>query len=40
MLSFRKELVIEITKDIQNPSLINTMKLPVLPEHKQPKNMV
>lgn len=35
-----KELVIERAKDIQSPILINTMKLPVLPEHKQPKNLV
>jgi putative methanogenesis marker protein 8 len=35
-----KELVIERAKDIQSPILINTMKLPVLPEHKQPKKLV
>lgn len=35
-----KELVIERAKDIQSPVLINTMKLPVLPAHKQPKNLV
>lgn len=35
-----KELVIERAKDIQSPILINTMKLPVLPEQKQPKNLV
>jgi putative methanogenesis marker protein 8 len=35
-----KELVIERAKDIQSPLLINTMKLPVLPAHKQPKNLV
>ncbi|AKB51126.1 putative methanogenesis marker protein 8 [Methanosarcina barkeri str. Wiesmoor] len=35
-----KELVIERAKDIQSPILINTMKLPVLPAHKQPKNLV
>jgi putative methanogenesis marker protein 8 len=34
-----KELVIERAKDIQSPILINTMKLPVLPEHKQPKEL-
>jgi putative methanogenesis marker protein 8 len=34
-----KELVIERAKDIQSPILINTMKLPVLPAHKQPKNL-
>ncbi|MEA1944045.1 MAG: methanogenesis marker 8 protein [Euryarchaeota archaeon] len=31
-----KELVIERTKEITTPVLINTMPLPVLPEHKQP----
>ncbi|AKB81234.1 putative methanogenesis marker protein 8 [Methanosarcina barkeri 3] len=35
-----KELVIERAKDIQSPILINTMKLPVLPSHKQPKNLI
>lgn len=35
-----KELVIERAKDIQSPILINTMVLPVLPAHKQPKNLV
>ncbi|WP_292389948.1 methanogenesis marker 8 protein [Methanosarcina sp. UBA5] len=35
-----KELVIERAKDIQSPILINTTKLPVLPAHKQPKNLV
>jgi len=35
-----KELVIERAKDIENPILINTMKLPVLPEHKQPKELI
>ncbi|MGB9939076.1 methanogenesis marker 8 protein [Methanosarcina sp.] len=35
-----KELVIERAKDIQSPILINTMKLPVLPAHKQPRNLV
>jgi putative methanogenesis marker protein 8 len=35
-----KELVIERAKDIQSQILINTMKLPVLPAHKQPKNML
>ncbi len=31
-----KELVIERAKEITTPVLINTMPLPVLPEHKQP----
>lgn len=35
-----KELVIERAKDIQSPILINTMALPVLPAHKQPKNLI
>jgi putative methanogenesis marker protein 8 len=34
-----KELVIERAKDIQSPILINTMALPVLPDHKQPKEL-
>ncbi len=34
-----KELVIERAKDIKSPILINTMALPVLPEHKQPKDL-
>ena len=34
-----KELVIERAKDIESPILINTMELPVLPEHKQPREL-
>jgi putative methanogenesis marker protein 8 len=34
-----KELVIERAKDIKSPILINTMKLPVIPEHKQPREL-
>ena len=34
-----KELVIERAKDIKSPLLINTMALPVLPEHKQPRDL-
>ena len=34
-----KELVIERAKDIKSPILINTMALPVLPDHKQPKEL-
>lgn len=34
-----KELVIERAKDIQSPILINTMALPVLPDHKQPREL-
>lgn len=35
-----KELLIERAKDIQSPLLINTMKLPVLPEDKQPRPLI
>jgi len=35
-----KELVIERAKEIESPILINTMPLPVLPEHKQPKKLI
>jgi putative methanogenesis marker protein 8 len=34
-----KELVIERAKDNKSPILINTMDLPVVPEHKQPRNL-
>jgi putative methanogenesis marker protein 8 len=34
-----KELVIERAKDIKSPILINTTDLPVVPEHKQPRNL-
>ena len=34
-----KELVIERAKDIKSPILINTMNLPVIPEHKQPREL-
>lgn len=34
-----KELVIERAKDIKSPLLINTMNLPVIPEHKQPRQL-
>ena len=34
-----KELVIERAKDIKRPILINTTDLPVVPEHKQPRNL-
>ncbi|MFZ2497519.1 methanogenesis marker 8 protein [Methanosarcina sp.] len=34
-----KELVIERAKDIKSPVLINTAELPVLPEHKQPREL-
>jgi len=32
-----KELLCERAKEVDSPLLINTMKLPVLPDHKQPK---
>ena len=32
-----KELLIERAKEVEQPLLINTMPLPVLPEHKQPR---
>lgn len=35
-----KELVIERAKDIESPILINTMPLPVIPEHKQPRELI
>jgi putative methanogenesis marker protein 8 len=34
-----KELVIERAKDIKSPILINTTNLPVIPEHKQPREL-
>jgi len=35
-----KELLVERAKEVQQPLLINTMALPVLPEHKQPRPLV
>lgn len=35
-----KELVIERAKAIESPVLINTSLLPVLPEHKQPRDLI
>ncbi len=32
-----KELLCERAKEVSSPILVNTMKLPVLPEHRQPK---
>lgn len=32
-----KELLCERAKEVESPILVNTMKLPVLPEHKQPR---
>ena len=35
-----KELLCERAKEVDSPLLINTMKLPVLPDHKQPKPLL
>lgn len=35
-----KELLVERAKEVEMPLLINTMPLPVLPEHKQPRPLV
>jgi putative methanogenesis marker protein 8 len=35
-----KELLVERAKEVEAPILINTMALPVLPEHKQPRPLV
>lgn len=35
-----KEVLVERAKDVTSPLLINTMPLPVLPEHKQPRPLV
>ncbi len=35
-----KELLVERAKDVEQPLLINTMPLPVLPEKKQPRPLV
>lgn len=35
-----KELLLERAKEVNDPILINTMKLPVLPENKQPKPLI
>jgi putative methanogenesis marker protein 8 len=35
-----KELLIERAKEVDQPMLINTMPLPVLPKHKQPRPLV
>ena len=34
-----KELVIDRAKDIKSPILINTTELPVIPQHKQPREL-
>jgi putative methanogenesis marker protein 8 len=35
-----KELLLERAKEVTTPILVNTMKLPVLPEDKQPKPLI
>jgi len=35
-----KELLLERAKDVESPILVNTMPLPVLPEQKQPRDLV
>ena len=35
-----KELLLERAKEVTDPILINTMKLPVLPEDKQPRPLI
>jgi putative methanogenesis marker protein 8 len=35
-----KELLLERAKEVENPLLLNTMRLPVLPEDRQPKPLV
>ncbi|MFW5987681.1 MAG: methanogenesis marker 8 protein [Methanohalophilus sp.] len=35
-----KEMLLERAKEVESPVLINTMPLPVLPEHKQPRELV
>ena len=40
LTSWGKELLVERAKDVEQPLLINTMPLPVLPEKKQPRPLV
>jgi hypothetical protein len=35
-----KEMLLERAKEVTDPILINTMKLPVLPENKQPSPLI
>jgi putative methanogenesis marker protein 8 len=35
-----KDLLLERAKEVENPLLLNTMKLPVLPDERQPKPLV
>jgi putative methanogenesis marker protein 8 len=40
LTSWGKELLVERAKEVEQPLLINTMPLPVLPEKKQPRPLV
>jgi len=40
LTSIGKELLLERAKEVENPLLLNTMRLPVLPEEKQPEPLV
>jgi putative methanogenesis marker protein 8 len=40
MTKWGKNLLVERAKDVPQPLLINTMPLPVLPEHKQPRPLI
>ncbi|MDD4749823.1 MAG: DUF2099 family protein [Methanosarcinaceae archaeon] len=35
-----KELLLERAKEVESPILVNTMPLPVLPKHKQPRDLI
>lgn len=35
-----KELLLERAKEVESPVLVNTMPLPVLPDHKQPRDLI
>ncbi len=35
-----RELLLERAKEVKDPILVNTMKLPVLPDEKQPRPLV
>ena len=40
LTSVGKDLLLERAKEVESPLLLNTMRLPVLPEDKQPKPLV
>lgn len=40
LTSVGKDLLLERAKEVESPLLLNTMRLPVLPEEKQPKPLV